>query len=545
MKSWLNALAVTSSLVQLAAAIAPSPTRWASECTAVGKSIYCYGGIFTTPAQNSPQSDTWSIDVSTDFALNSASWTNVTHNGDFATTPCGFEAMVPLKDGVSFLVNGGMSIPFNQSEVNQTTIFNTVTKTWTAVNSSGIVQARQHTASIDASGRVWLWGGLSDYQTGYTNETYWGAFTTLDPGTGLWTGTSGSAGNAEARVGHTMTMTSSGVIHIIGGLVATRLPTLDSTGRSQWSLSAASMSDVPQYNTNNGEWNLVTASGYIPPSRNLHTATLAADGTTVIVFGGSVANNLSTVMGDLYIYDTTKTSWSIIHVNGGPSPRAGHSAVQVGTTMFVMFGYDYTLGSLSDIHALDTVNWRWVTQYSATGYPILGSGTNGTNTTTPNSGATTSSSSGLGTGAIAGIAVGAAVVIIGAAGLLFLRLRRKKNGRSYEQAATGNFAGQPPMQDRPMPPLHQHSGQPEEILFNNTSQSESKGSFYGQSPTQQHLGSQGLPSTTGTEPTDATPPYTLGASQPPHTYGTTFTSKPDAADVPHFTLQPSKPNEDD
>ncbi|KAG2175112.1 hypothetical protein INT44_007590 [Umbelopsis vinacea] len=508
MKSWLNALAVTSSLVQLAAAIAPSPTRWASECTAVGKSIYCYGGIFTTPAQNSPQSDTWSIDVSTDFALNSASWTNVTHNGDFATTPCGFEAMVPLKDGVSFLVNGGMSIPFNQSEVNQTTIFNTVTKTWTAVNSSGIVQARQHTASIDASGRVWLWGGLSDYQTGYTNETYWGAFTTLDPGTGLWTGTSGSAGNAEARVGHTMTMTSSGVIYIIGGLVATRLPTLDSTGRSQWSLSAASMSDVPQYNTNNGEWNLVTASGYIPPSRNLHTATLAADGTTVIVFGGSVA-------------------------------------VQVGTTMFVMFGYDYTLGSLSDIHALDTVNWRWVTQYSATGYPILGSGTNGTNTTTPNSGATTSSSSGLGTGAIAGIAVGAAVVIIGAAGLLFLRLRRKKNGRSYEQAATGNFAGQPPMQDRPMPPLHQHSGQPEEILFNNTSQSESKGSFYGQSPTQQHLGSQGLPSTTGTEPTDATPPYTLGASQPPHTYGTTFTSKPDAADVPHFTLQPSKPNEDD
>lgn len=131
-----------------------------------------------------------------------------------------------------------------------------------------------------------------------------------------------------------------------------------------------------------------------------------------------------------------------------------------------------------------------------------------------------------------------------------MRLRRKKDSRTaYEQAATGNFSQQPPMQDRPMPPLHQRSSHPDEILFNNASQSDTKGSVYGQSPTQQHPGSvngsHGFPSTTGTEPTDATPPYTLGASQPPHSYGTTFTSKPDAADVPHFTLQPSKPNEDD
>jgi hypothetical protein len=134
--------------------------RFFVECTAVERSIYCYGGIFTTPAQNFPQSDTWSIDVSADFSLSSASWTNVTHNNDFATTACGFEVIVPLKDGVSFLVNGGMSSPFNQSEVNQTTIFNTVTKTWTAVNSTGITQARQHTAAIDVNGRIWLWGGL-------------------------------------------------------------------------------------------------------------------------------------------------------------------------------------------------------------------------------------------------------------------------------------------------------------------------------------------------------------------------------------------------
>jgi hypothetical protein len=130
------------------------------ECTAVGSSIYCYGGIFTTPTQNIPQSDTWSIDVSADFTVSSASWTNVTHYGDFATTASGFEVIVPLKDGVSFLVNGGISAPLNQSEVNQTTVFNTATKTWSSVNSTGITQARQHTAAIDTNGRIWLWGGL-------------------------------------------------------------------------------------------------------------------------------------------------------------------------------------------------------------------------------------------------------------------------------------------------------------------------------------------------------------------------------------------------
>lgn len=128
-----------------------------------------------------------------------------------------------------------------------------------------------------------------------------------------------------------------------------------------------------------------------------------------------------------------------------------------------------------------------------------------------------------------------------------MRLRRKKDGRTvYEQAATGNFSQQPPMQDRPLPPLHQQSSQPDESLFNSGSQSDTKGSVYGQSPTQQYPGSvNGSHGLSSSEPTDATPPYTLGAPQPPHTYGTTFTSKPDAADVPHFTLQPSKPNEDD
>ncbi|GAB5585494.1 hypothetical protein Unana1_00394 [Umbelopsis nana] len=465
--------------------------------------------------------------------------------------------MVPLADGVSFLVNGGLSVPFNQSEVNQTTVFNTATKTWTSINSTGITQARQHQAVIDGNGRIWFWGGVSDYQTGYNNQSYWGAFTTLDTASWLWSSTSGNAGNADARVGHTMTITKDGLIHIIGGLTATMETTLDAQGRLQWLLSASSMSDVPVYNTYNGQWDLKTATGQIPTSRNIHSATLAADGNTIIVFGGAAAANLSAVYGDLYVFDASKSVWTFVNINGGPSPRAGHSAVQVNTTMFIIFGYDFTLTSLSDIHALDTINWRWVTQFSASGYPLQSN--NSTLSPASNSTSSSSSSSSLSTGAIAGIAVGGGVAVIGAIGLFFFLRRRNKSQQrpAYQQAATGTFGQQPPpMQDnsfvKPLPPQHQFANQPEESLFNNGNQSESKGSYYGQYSSQQPQssvnGSQGLGSVAGSDPTDATPPYSApysAGSQPPHTYGTTFTSKPDAAEVPHFTLQPSKPDEHD
>jgi Galactose oxidase, central domain len=78
----------------------------------------------------------------------------------------------------------------------------------------------------------------------------------------------------DARVGHTMTITSSGKIIIIGGLTAIESPTLDAQGYMQWTLTDASSSDIPHYDTSSGLWNLVTATGSIPPARTLHTATL-------------------------------------------------------------------------------------------------------------------------------------------------------------------------------------------------------------------------------------------------------------------------------
>ena len=80
------------------------------------------------------------------------------------------------------------------------------------------------------------------------------------------------------------------------------------------------------------------------------------------------------------------------------------TAVQVNTTMFIMFGYDFTVTALPDIHALDTINWRWVTQFSASGYPLQSNNS----TLSPASNSTSS----LSTGAIAGIAVGGGIAVV-------------------------------------------------------------------------------------------------------------------------------------
>ncbi|KAI9277320.1 hypothetical protein BC943DRAFT_340945 [Umbelopsis sp. AD052] len=513
MKLWFQVVASFSFLFQLTNAVSVT-SRSAGVCAAVQRKVVCYGGY---DIYGNITSDAWSFDASSNFALSQPIWTNVADNNNFVPTATGYGVGVALNDGVSFLINGGLSVPVNTTETNQTTVLNTATNTWSAINSSLITQTRQHTAAVDANGKIWLWGGVSDYKTGNLNTSYWVAFTTLIPGTGEWGGPVSVNSGPNARVGHTMTITSSGNIVIIGGLIATKLATLDAQGYNQWTLSSASLSDVPQYDTSNGLWKLVTATGSIPQARTLHSATLAADGTTIIVFGGA-------------------------------------PAVQINTTMFVMFGWDFTFVPVADIHALDTVNWRWVSEYSASGYPLLSTNTttNTTNTTSPdlnnnsNSKASQSSSS-LSTGAIAGIAVGAVVVVIGVGAFLIFYYRRKNKKSPLQMEPTTENYGQPPaMQQKPLPPQHQYSNQPEEIIFNDGSRSDAKDSYYAQSSTQQQhnsfIGSQGY--TASSEQAEDTPPYSPGFRSP-NTHDTITISKPDAHDVPHFTLQPSKPNEDD
>ncbi|KAH8547446.1 hypothetical protein BGW37DRAFT_524351 [Umbelopsis sp. PMI_123] len=407
----------------------------------------------------------WSTDVSNDLAISSNLWNNVIHNDNFIPTPTTCGTMVALHDGVSFLVIGGLTEPANYYTT----------------------QAWEQAAIIDASSKIWLWGGVSDYHTGYHNITYWNAFATLNSNNWLWYSVDFNGYYPDSGIGHTMTMTSNGIIILIGGRTAHVENTLSPQG-------------------------YITASGAIPQARNLHSAILAIDGNTIIIFGRA-NSDYSAVFNDLYSYDSGKLSGQIEPAQVAQALELlTMIAVQVNQTMFIMFGWDSTSAPLEDIYGLDTVNWIWVAGYRSYRYP-------------PISGEITTSNA-LSTGAIAGISLG----VIGTGILLLWFIRRKKRNSPQHEQATSQ---KPVMGECPLPPPHSKNDQRKESPFNDSSLPGSNGTYYHRtSKTCSSLG--GITS----ECTIPSPPYCVS------NYGSYFISKPEAHDVPDYIVQPNKPNED-
>ncbi|KAI8582029.1 hypothetical protein K450DRAFT_228718 [Umbelopsis ramanniana AG] len=412
-------------LVYIASGSTPPPARLATSCTVVGTNIYCYGGDNRVNGVDAILSDTWALSIANDFDLSNPTWTNKPWN-NFPSTPRAFGTIHSLLDGSSFLLNGGLTSPVGSAETNQTIVHNTITNEWKAINSSLIAQTLNHQGVIDANGKIWYFGGVSDSDTGRSNVSYWEGLAALDTNTWLWTTSRGTTGGyLNPRIGHTMTILSNGIIQIIGGNVATLLSGLDSRGYLQWRLDLAPMGSVAVYDTVKGTWTTKSATGTIPPHRNFHSATLAQDSNTIIVFGGSGSGNGSSLFNDLYALDSNKMTWTHIDIGNGPSARYGHS---VNETMFILFGINASNSSLSDIYALDTVNWIWVQHFSASGYsqqanmsyPAAINGTSSTSESTDSSGGNS-----LGAGPIAGIAVGAVLVVAVIGAVYFMRRRKR------------------------------------------------------------------------------------------------------------------------
>ncbi|CAO3670451.1 unnamed protein product [Umbelopsis ramanniana] len=460
-----------------------------------------------------------------------ASWNNVSHNNDFITTPILRGVILPLADGVSFLVNGGETTPRNTSEVNQTTIFNTENRTWSALNITNITQATERRAVVDSFGKFWFWGGYSDYSTGYNNLTYYGAFNTLYPSNWVWSNEPSASGQPYARTGHSMTMAADGNIYIIGGISAYPSGTVNAQNISTWVKKHISLSEIARYNTYYAQWNTVNAIGsQQPQSRSKHTATLAADGTSIIVFGGASFDDNSTPLNDLYTYDTVSNSWSNKTVEGGPSARYDHSAVLVNSTMFIMFGYDSAATYLSDIYALDTLNWNWTNYFDPSGY------------------AADIRVGGLSTGAIAGITVGAGLLVIAATSLVFFCLCRRRNRKfNYKKEDNENLQAYP-MQEKPMPPKHEFIYHPEEKILGDHSQAEHKGASYEISAPEKKNSMNGTPelsSIIGTSTLNYSTSHSLGSGSP-EPGGNGFSDrKSHDLEIPFYVLRLNKPNEDE
>lgn len=108
------------------------------------------------------------------------------------------------------------------------------------------------------------------------------------------------------------------------------------------------------------EWTRPDCKGVPPSPRESHTATLIGDGKLVI-FGGSGEGDTN-YLNDLHVLDLKTMRWSYPEIKGNsPVPRDSHSAVAVGTRVFVYGGDcgDRYEGDI-DVFDLDTLTWSRV-----------------------------------------------------------------------------------------------------------------------------------------------------------------------------------------
>jgi len=87
-----------------------------------------------------------------------------------------------------------------------------------------------------------------------------------------------------------------------------------------------------------------------------HSATLAPNGTDILVFGGGDGPNY---FDSLYVLNTKTMAWSQPKVSGtSPGPRRAHSATLLGRDLYIFGGGDGRK-ALNDIFILDTEAFTW------------------------------------------------------------------------------------------------------------------------------------------------------------------------------------------
>jgi len=143
-----------------------------------------------------------------------------------------------------------------------------------------------------------------------------------DPKTGKWTATGSMA---IRRLGFTATLLPDGRVLVAGGYL-----------RSDYTPEVISTAEL--YDPGTGDW---ATTGSMITARELHTATLLADGTVLVVGGsGSVGERSSLGSAEIYHPDTGK--WTATGANA--FPRVRHTATLLADGRVLVIGGDCDLG---------------------------------------------------------------------------------------------------------------------------------------------------------------------------------------------------------
>ncbi|CAG8664480.1 7241_t:CDS:2, partial [Ambispora gerdemannii] len=221
---------------------------------------------------------------------------------------------------------------------------------------TGPAGRRSMTSIIDKAGIMYVFGGSNQTINGVTRGNYDRTMYKFDTATGLWSQaplrTSGIDSTTLPGFDYSATLLDDGKNIYIGGQLANGVY-LD-------------MNKIWSYNTINDQWTLNRAGGISVTARASHSAVLANDRTSIIIYGGWGEPNPITDDQALIILDTTTWTWSKPSITNPSLTRHAHTATLYKNYMIVAFGahqdkFDSQIISSNFISILDISKFKWVT----------------------------------------------------------------------------------------------------------------------------------------------------------------------------------------
>ncbi|KAG0172118.1 hypothetical protein DFQ30_011166 [Apophysomyces sp. BC1015] len=255
--------------------------------------------------------------------------------------------MVALRRTNAYVILGGLGPNDTTLLHNQSTVYNADSDTWENVEFFN-GQIQDSMGGLDATNRVWFWGGVSNPAPRYhrTDTNYWGTFIIFDS-TFQWSylDTTLAQHNTTRLGGTSVVSLDNNIIYYIGGINSYRDPNLVPVLRIPYVLYPALMTDILAFNTINQSWTLINATGSnLPSVRVYHTTIYIPNSDIILLYGGAtpiispdkderVMYNPTTPVDDyIYTLNTTSFVWTQITNLGpyeGAGARFGHSGIVI------------------------------------------------------------------------------------------------------------------------------------------------------------------------------------------------------------------------
>ncbi|KAK4517793.1 uncharacterized protein ATC70_001138 [Mucor velutinosus] len=450
-------LLITHSLIANVESLIAAPRR-STSCAFLKGKIYCFGGDLPTnglAADNSLLTLDLTISHTTSI---SSEWQMITNaeNVDIAAGARGTAQTAVYGDGDTMVISGGYTT--STTPIIQTIAYSASSNSWRAIDKyiDGANGERQiywgSCIYVPTQQKFYFYGGIEQnpHQDWYldtaTNTNFtniitnpnktsspvgYYRMTTLDLGFYSTWSVIPSQNQFVPSLGHLLQTVifhpDSQTLYYFGGLY-NNLTNLIPNSVSQ------SFAQAMTFNTVTNTWGVKPFTGDVPLKRVHHTTTLLPSNQDVLLYGGTTDESNPAVSDFCYVANLQTFTWkshsSYLSLPKNEIPaRAEHSAVLVGTNLFILFGYVTDQGAMTSdtVLILDVTNpekLSFVSQYAG-----LYGNANASNV-----------------GAIAGGVVGGVGGLLLVAAVVFFYRKKKRSQAEANKSSSNSVSGNEPQE---------------------------------------------------------------------------------------------------